>query len=118
MARPLRLQIEDTLYHVICRGNHRQKVFFQESDYERYLGNLEKAKERYGFYLYAYALMTNHIHLLIETPQANIAKIMHSLNTAYATYISVKYKKFGHLFKGRYYMRRLNILQSSSAILI
>ena len=60
-----RLQIEDTLYHIIWRGNHRQKVFFQESDYERYLGNLEKAKERYGFYLYAYALMTNHIHLLI-----------------------------------------------------
>ena len=102
MARPYRLQAENTLYHIISRGNNRCKIFFHKSDYPKYLEYLEKAKEKYGFYLYAYVLMPNHIHLLIETPQANISNIMHSLNTSYATYLSVKHRRVGHLFQGRY----------------
>ena len=80
MARPYRLQAEDTLYHVICRGNDRKKIFLMDSDYQKYLEKVEAAKERYIFYLYAYVLMRNHVHMLIETTAPNISKIMHSIN--------------------------------------
>jgi REP element-mobilizing transposase RayT len=61
-----------------------------------------KAKERYKFYLYAYVLMANHYHLLIETREANLSRIMQNINTSYTTYHNVKYKRSGHLFQGRY----------------
>ena len=71
-------------------------------DYLKFLEYVCKAKERYQFYLYAYVLMSNHYHLLIETSQANLSRIMQNINTAYTTYHNVKYKRNGHLFQGRY----------------
>jgi putative transposase len=65
MARKLRVEYPSALYHVICRGNQRQVIFRSDPDKNYYLQRLETYRQRYGFILYAYALMTNHVHLLV-----------------------------------------------------
>jgi len=66
MARKSRIELEGGLYHVIARGNARQDIFHSREDQQKFISLLEKAKSKLGFYLYAYCLMTNHLHLLIE----------------------------------------------------
>ena len=102
MARPLRIEFEGAVYHVTARGNERRKIFFSKRDYERFKEYLSEAKEKYRFILHGYVLMTNHYHLLIETPEKNLSKIMHYINSAYTTYTNVKRKRSGHLFQGRF----------------
>lgn len=102
MARPYRLQSEDCFYHITSRGDDRKKVFISDRDYEKFLDYLLTAKQRFKFHVYAYCLMTNHYHLLLETTQANISKIMHYINGSYTTYYNTKRKRCGHVFQGRY----------------
>jgi putative transposase len=102
MARPLRIEFEGAIYHVTARGNERGKIFFSKRDYEKFKEYITIAKEKYGFILHAYVLMTNHYHLIIETPEKNLSKVMHYINSAYTTYTNVKRKRSGHLFQGRY----------------
>ena len=102
MARPYRLEAENTFYHLTSRGDNRKKIYGNVRDHERFLEYILKAKERYGFHLYAYVLMSNHYHLLIETLRPNLSRIMHYLNGSYTTYYNTKRKKTGHLFQGRY----------------
>ena len=102
MARQLRIGFEGALYHITSRGNLREAVFFEDSDKERFLDIIARTKERYGYLLYAYALMDNHYHLFIETPKANISQIMQNINTSYTVYINKKYRRSGHLFQGRF----------------
>ncbi|MEW6600527.1 MAG: transposase [Nitrospirota bacterium] len=102
MARPPRIEYPGAFYHVIVRGNHRQAIFEDAKDRIKYLGLLEHYKKRHGFVLYAYTLMTNHVHLLIETPNSPISRIMQVINFTYTRYFNSKYKKAGHLFQGRY----------------
>ena len=102
MARPVRIECEGAVYHVTARGNERSKIFFSRKDYARFKEYLGEAKEKYGFLLNAYVLMTNHYHLVVETPQKNLSRIMHYLNGSYTTYTNIKRKRSGHLFQGRY----------------
>ena len=102
MARPYRLQGENIFYHITNRGNGRQKIFLNNVDFKKFLEYLLKAKEKYSFYLYAYILMSNHYHLLIETRYPNLSKIMQYINSSYTTYFNIKRKKVGHMFQGRY----------------
>jgi len=102
MARPLRIEYEGALYHVTARGNERSKVFFTKTDYRKFKEYLCEGQTKYGFILHCFVLMTNHYHLLIETPEKNLSKIMHYLNSSYTTYINIKRKRSGHLFQGRY----------------
>ena len=102
MARPYRLEAEGCLYHITNRDNDRRNIFSKKEDYSRFLHYLSRTKERYNFYLYAYVLMSNHYHLLLETPDANLSKIMHYLNSSYTTFFNIKNKRSGHLFQGRY----------------
>src|SRR4030042_3763058 len=102
MARPLRIVFEDAFYHVTARGNERRKIFFSQRDYEKFLSYLTDALQKYGVILHAFVLMTNHYHLIIETPKANLSSFMHSINSAYTTYFNIKRKRAGHLFQGRY----------------
>jgi REP element-mobilizing transposase RayT len=102
MARPLRLEYEGAVYHVTARGNERGKIFFSKRDYEKFKEYMAAAKEKYGFILHAYVLMTNHYHLIIETPEKNLSRIMQYINSSYTTYTNVKRKRVGHLFQGRY----------------
>ena len=102
MARPYRIQSENCFYHITSRGDNRKKIYLSEYDYCKFLEYLKEAKEKYKYYLYAYCLMTNHYHLLIETTKSNISKIMHYINGSYTTYYNIKRHRCGHLFQGRY----------------
>ena len=102
MARPVRIEYEGAVYHVTARGNERSKIFFSGKDYAKFKKYLGEAKEKYGFLLNAYVLMTNHYHLIVETPEKNLSRIMHYLNGSYTTYTNIKRKRSGHLFQGRY----------------
>ena len=102
MTRPYRLQLEDCLYHITSRGDDRKKVFISKYDYEKFLEYLRLAKDKYKFYLYAYCLITNHYHLLIETTQPNLSRIMQYINSSYTIYYNTKRRRCGHVFQGRY----------------
>jgi REP element-mobilizing transposase RayT len=102
MARQLRIEFSGAFYHVTSRGNLRDKIFFSDSDRERFLETLKRTKDRYSYLLHAYALMDNHYHLLIETPRPNLSQIMQNINTSYTVYINRKYTRAGHLFQGRF----------------
>ncbi len=102
MARPLRIEYEGAVYHVTARGNERGKIFFSKRDYQKFKEYITAAKEKYGLILHSYVLMTNHYHLIIETPATNLSKIMHYINSSYTTYTNIKRKRKGHLFQGRY----------------
>lgn len=80
MARPLRIEYEGALYHITARGNERKNIFFSKSDYEKFLHYVKEAKKKFGIKLHAYVLMSNHFHLVVETPEANLSKTMHYIN--------------------------------------
>lgn len=102
MARPPRLHFSGALYHVICRGNRRQVLFQDTSDYQKYQERLFHYASRYKFLLYAYVLMPNHVHLLIEVGPVPLSRVMQGLQFTYAQYFNKKYRIVGHLFQGRY----------------
>ncbi|WP_298273064.1 transposase [Geobacter sp.] len=102
MARPLRIEYPGAYYHVTSRGNEQKDIFKSRKDREKFLSYLESATERYGAVIHAFCLMSNHYHLLLETPAGNLSQIMRHINGAYTTYFNVKRKRAGHLFQGRY----------------
>lgn len=102
MRKP-RIQFEGALYHVIVRGNQRQRVFFGPADHHRYLQLLGKKSQEHSIKIYAYCLMPNHVHLLVEqSADRPLSKFMQGLQTAYTKFFNIKHKKSGHLFQGRY----------------
>ena len=90
------------MYHITSRGNAREKVFFTRSDRETFLEILTQVVERYGWICHAYCLMTNHYHLLIETPNSNLSRGMRHLNGVYTQWVNRQMKRTGHLFQGRF----------------
>src|SRR5947208_2258871 len=102
MARKARVEIEGGLYHVITRGNNRQTIFTCNDDFQKFLSLLEIQKHKLPFFLYAYCLMSNHVHLLIERQADPIGRIMHRLLTGYSQYYNRRYRRVGHLLQGRY----------------
>ncbi|PIV82713.1 MAG: hypothetical protein COW52_12170, partial [Nitrospirae bacterium CG17_big_fil_post_rev_8_21_14_2_50_50_9] len=102
MARKPRVEYQGAFYHVIARGNQRQQVFRGEEDYQQYLNRLISYQRRCLCSLYAYVLMPNHIHLLIEQGKTSLSKMMQGLQQSYTMYFNRKYSTTGHLFQGRY----------------
>lgn len=104
MPRTARTAPVGYIYHVLTRGNNRQDVFKEEKDHEKYIEILQKYKERYGFKLYHYVLMTNHAHLVLEPTEKGgaLADIMKGINLSYAQYFKRKYKHIGHFWQDRY----------------
>ncbi len=102
MGRPLRITYEGAHYHVTSRGNEQKEIFKSRRDREQFLSYLESSVTRYGARIHAYCLMTNHYHLLLETPEGNLPQIMQHINGAYTNYYNTKRKRVGHLFQGRY----------------
>jgi len=102
MARPLRITFPGAFYHITSRGNEQKVVFKSKRDREKFLEYLESATQRYDALIHAYCMMDNHVHLLLETPSANLPQIMRHINGAYTTYFNIKRKRSGHLFQGRY----------------
>lgn len=79
MARALRIEFEDAIYHVCARGNERQKVFRDDRDREQFLRLLERSRERYAVSVLGFVLLPNHFHLIAQTHQANLSRWMHWL---------------------------------------
>ncbi|NIR29557.1 MAG: addiction module toxin RelE [Gammaproteobacteria bacterium] len=102
MARPLRIQFPGALYHLTARGNRRESIFLDDKDRHAFLRLLGESRERLGWGCYAYCLMTNHFHLVVETPEANLARGMRQLNGVYTQRFNQRHGRVGHLFEGRY----------------
>ena len=102
MARAPRIEVLGALYHVIARGNQRRTVFRDTVDYRCYLDLLVRYQHRHGLPLYAYALMPNHLHLLISPNRAPLSKIMQGLQQTYTRHFNRRHRLVGHCFQGRY----------------
>ena len=102
MARKPRVEFEGAFYHVIVRGNQRQKIFRDDRDRLYYLGRVEHYRQRYRFRIYAYVLMSNHVHLLLEAGKTPLSKILQGIQFTYTRYFNRRYRTVGHLFQGRY----------------
>jgi REP element-mobilizing transposase RayT len=98
----LRLEYAGALYHVTARGNARQDIFFDDEDRRRFFGVLEPVVARFHLVLHAYCLMSNHFHLLVETPEANLSSAMGQLNGVYAQSFNRRHDRVGHLLQGRF----------------
>lgn len=102
MARPLRLEFAGALYHVTSRGDRREDNFEDDQDREVFLAILGDIYRDHNWIVHAYCLMSNHYHLLIETPDANLAKGMRQLNGVYTQRFNRTHHRVGHVFQGRY----------------
>ena len=102
MARPLRIEFPGAVYHVTSRGNERRPVFFSDDDRLAFLDFLGKAAKRFGWSVTVWVLMTNHFHLVIQTPAPNLSRGMQWLNGKYAGWFNRQHKRWGHLFGGRF----------------
>jgi len=102
MARPLRIEYEGALYHVSSRGDRQQAIFEDDADRKKFLGILGRVVEQMRWRCHGYCLMDNHYHLMIETPDANLAKGMRQINGIYTQASNRRHSRVGHLFQGRY----------------
>lgn len=102
MARKVRIEFPGALYHVLNRGNYRQDLFRSPGEAVAFERSLEEGVALYGWRVHAYAIMRNHYHLAIETPDANLVDGMHWLQSTFATRFNRFRKENGHLFQGRY----------------
>ena len=83
MPRPLRIEYENAYYHVMNRGRDRQNIFHGDEYYEAFLLSLSEAHQRFGLQVLCYCLMSNHYHLLVKTPEANLGRAMRHINGVY-----------------------------------
>ena len=102
VARGNRIEYYGAYYHVIQRGVNQEHIFQSPGDKSHLLEILSDSKEQYDFKLFAYVIMDNHYHLLIQTLNIPISKIMHQVNMKYAIYYNTKYERVGHVFENRY----------------
>jgi REP element-mobilizing transposase RayT len=102
MARPVRIEYPGAVYHVICRGNDRRAVFRDDQDRKTYLEKLSLYCGQKSVDLLSYCLLTNHIHLLLETPEGNLSKMMQPFQTSYTVYFNRRHRRSGHVFEQRY----------------
>ena len=102
MARPLRIEFEGALYHVMARGNARQDIFLDDADRQRFIDNLDRVAQRFDWTVWAWCLMGNHYHLLIETRQPTLAKGMREINGVYTQAFNRHHRRVGHVLQGRY----------------
>jgi len=102
MGRPLRLEFPGALYHVTSRGDRQEDIYEDEDDRLLFLGGFGEVCKSYNWICHGYCLMTNHYHLLIETPDANLSQGMRQLNGVYSQKFNRTHKRVGHVFQGRY----------------
>lgn len=102
MARPLRIEYPGALYHVMARGNAYADIYLEDDDRRAFLKNLAHCFALHNVICHAYCLMDNHYHLLIETPDANLSRVMRDVNGHYTQWFNAKHKRVGHVLQGRY----------------
>ncbi|HIJ89295.1 MAG: transposase [Desulfobulbaceae bacterium] len=102
MSRPLRIEYPGAWYHVMNRGRRKEKIFTNQEDYESFGQVLMETAEAWNLKVSAYCLMSNHYHLLLQTPDGNISRCMRHINGVYTQRFNRAHKKDGQLFRGRY----------------
>jgi REP element-mobilizing transposase RayT len=102
MSRPLRIEFAGAIYHVTARGNARARIFLDDEDRELFLETLGQTIERFNWLCHAYCLMGNHYHLMVETPDANLAAGMRQLNGVYTQRFNRRHRRVGHVLQGRF----------------
>jgi putative transposase len=102
MSRPLRLDLENGWYHAMARGIERRAIVRTDNDREHWRDLLANLPARFGVRVHAWALMDNHYHLQLETPEANLSRAVQWLNVSYAVWFNRKYRRIGPLFAGRF----------------
>lgn len=102
MPRKNRIKAFSKIYHVIIRGINKQDIFLDKQDYKKFYKELNRVKEKFEFEIYAYALMKNHVHLVIFDKNENLSLMMQSLNISYSIYFNKKYERIGHVFQNRF----------------
>src|SRR5215208_3893414 len=102
MPRPLRSFDPGGFYHVTSRGNDRCAIVVDDDDRTAFVVRLARTAVRFRIHLRAWCLMTNHYHLVIETPGGEVSAAIQYLNSTYAAYFNERYERTGHLFGGRF----------------
>jgi putative transposase len=102
VPRPLRIEYQGARYHVVSRGDHREDIVNDDRDRTTFVRTLGEACQKTGWQVHAYCLMTNHFHLVIETPQPNLAVGMKWMLGTYTQRFNLRHRHWGHLFGGRY----------------
>jgi len=102
VARPLRIEYPGALYHITSRGNARRLIYRKLEDLSLFLNTLQEVSARHRWRCYAYCLMDNHYHLVIETLEGNLSRGMRQLNGVYTQRFNRRYRRSGHLFQGRF----------------
>jgi REP element-mobilizing transposase RayT len=102
MPRPLRINLPDGWYHVYHRGTERRRIFADDRDREHFLELLEELHTRYRLIIHAYALMDNHYHGILQSPDANLSAGMQWLHTSYAAWFNARYDRVGPFWQGRF----------------
>jgi putative transposase len=102
MARPLRIEYPGAFYHVLNRGHRQEPIVKDERDKERFISCLSRMAGQFNVLVHSYCLMTNHYHLILETPEGNLSRAMQWLNVSYAAYYNRRHHYAGHLFQGRF----------------
>ncbi|MFW5781683.1 MAG: transposase [Candidatus Muiribacteriaceae bacterium] len=102
MARYLRIEYPDALYHIMSRGDRKDSVFLNDYCKLKFIEKLQESLIKYNVTCYAFCVMNNHYHIFVKTPDSNIKRFMFQLNTSYTNWYKSKTKKIGHVFQGRY----------------
>ena len=102
MPRSIRIDYDGAFYHVIARGNRRELIFHDEEDRRTFLRTFGEACGMTGWRVHAWVLMSNHYHLLIETPSANLVNGMSWVQNAYTRRFNTRHRMWGRLFGDRY----------------
>lgn len=102
MSRSLRIEYKNAWYHVMSRGARKMAIFNEDNERELFLELLNQIHSKYQIEIHAYCLMSNHYHLLLRTPLANLSKAMKHLNGIYVQRYNKMYKTDGPLFRGRF----------------
>ncbi len=99
--RPRKLS-QSNIYHVMMRGNERKNIFENDDDKAKFIDIIVEKNKKDNYSLYAYCIMDNHVHLVIENKKEELSRIMKSINTTYAVYYNRNYKRIGHVFQDRF----------------
>ena len=102
MARKPRIHYQGALYHVMVRGNNGERIFNEDSEKRKYLDTVGRYREQIGFRVYAYCIMDNHAHLLIEVTGAPLSQIMQRIQQVYTQWYNGNHERTGHVFQQRY----------------
>ena len=117
MPRIARFVIQDHFYHITQRGNNQKIIFHDDQDRKRYLLWMEEYRTKYAVKIFAYCLMSNHVHLIImPNEQASLARIFNTVHMRYAQYYNRRYQSSGHLWQGRYYSCLLDEKHLAAAV--